>query len=51
MEPLPEREPRLEPSLPIAAVATFAALGVLALGVYPGPVLDAAASAILGLVR
>lgn len=51
MEPLPEREPRLEPSLPIAAVATIAALGVLVLGAYPGPVLDAAASAILGLVR
>jgi len=51
MEPLPEREPKLEPSLPIAAVATVAALGVLVLGAYPGPVLDAAASAILSLVR
>ena len=51
MEPLPEREPKLEPSLSIAAVATVAALGVLVLGTYPGPVLDAAASAILSLVR
>ena len=51
MEPLPEREPRLEPSLPIAAVATLAALGVLVLGAFPGPVIDAAASAILSLVR
>lgn len=51
MEPLPDPEPRLEPSLSIAAVATVAALGVLVLGTYPGPVLDAAASAILSLVR
>ncbi len=51
MEPLPEREPRLEPSLPTAAVATVAALGVLVLGTFPGPVIDAAASAILSLVR
>jgi len=51
MEPLPDPEPKLEPSLSIAAVATVAALGVLVLGTYPGPVLDAAASAILSLVR
>ena len=37
MEPLPEREPRLEPSLPIAAVATIAALGVLVLGPTRAP--------------
>jgi len=51
MEPLPDPEPKLEPSLPIAAAATVAALGVLVLGTYPGPVLEAAASAILSLVR
>ena len=51
MESLPEREPKLEPSLPIAAAATLAALGVLVYGAYPGPILDAAASAILDLVR
>ena len=50
MRPLPEREPDLQPSLPIAAVALITALGVLVLGIYPTPVLDAARNAILGLV-
>ena len=35
----------------LEAAATIAAVGVLVLGAYPGPVLDAAANAILGLVR
>ena len=51
MRPLPRREPVFRFSLPIAAVAAIAALGVLLLGVYPTPVLDAAYTAILGLVR
>lgn len=51
MQPLPRREPVFRFSLPMAAVASIAALGVLLLGVYPTPLLDAAYTAILGLVR
>jgi NADH-quinone oxidoreductase subunit N len=51
MRPLPKREPSYAPSLSITAVATLAALGALALGLYPTAVVAAAQSAILGLVR
>ena len=51
MQPLPRREPRFIPSLPIGAAAAVAALGVLLLGIYPTPILDAARTAILSLVR
>jgi NADH-quinone oxidoreductase subunit N len=51
MKPLPRREPVFRFSLPMATVAAITALGVLVLGVYPTPVLDAAYTAILGLVR
>ena len=51
MQPLPRREPRFMPSLPIGAAAAVAALGVLLLGVYPTPILEAARTAILSLVR
>jgi len=51
MRPLPQREPVYRFSLPMAAVAAVAALGVLVLGVYPTPLLDAAYTAILSLVR
>jgi len=51
MQPLPRREPRFIPSLPIGAAAAVAALGVLLLGIYPTPILDAARIAILSLVR
>ena len=47
----PRREPLFSFSLPIAAVAAIAALGVLLLGVYPTPIIDSAYTAILGLVR
>jgi NADH-quinone oxidoreductase subunit N len=51
MQPLPKREPAFAPSFSITAVATLAALGALALGLYPTPVIAAAQTAILGLVR
>ncbi len=51
MKPLPRREPVFRFSLPMATVAAVTALGVLLLGAYPTPVLDAAYTAILGLVR
>lgn len=51
MRPLPEREPILEPALPIAAAATVAALGVLVVGIYPGGVIRAATEAILNFAR
>ena len=51
MKPLPERQPSLEPALPIAAAATFAALGVLALGAYPTPLLEMAFEVISGFAR
>ncbi|MCU0233064.1 MAG: NADH-quinone oxidoreductase subunit N [Thermoanaerobaculales bacterium] len=51
MKPLPERAPELQPSLPIAATATVAALGVLALGLYPTALLDAAAAVITSITR
>ena len=51
MRPLPKREPSFVPSISITAVATLAALGALALGLWPTAVLAAAQTAILGLVR
>jgi NADH-quinone oxidoreductase subunit N len=51
MQPLPRREPTFVPSLPIGAAAAIAALGVLLLGIYPTPILEAAQAAILSLVR
>jgi NADH-quinone oxidoreductase subunit N len=51
MHRLPKRAPEFQFSLPIAAVAAIAALGVLLLGIFPTAVLSAAQSAILGLVR
>ncbi len=51
MQPLPRREPTFVPSLPIGAAAAVAALGVLLLGIYPTPILEAAQAAILSLVR
>jgi len=51
MQPLPRREPKFRFSLQIGAVAAVAALGVLILGVYPTPILEAAQTAILVLVR
>jgi len=51
MQPLPRREPNFVRSLPIGAAAAVAALGVLILGVYPTPILEAARTAIISLVR
>lgn len=51
MQPLPRREPSFIPSLSIGAAAAVAALGVLLLGIYPTPILEAARTAILSLVR
>jgi len=51
MQPLPKREPVFVPSWVITAVAVVAALGVVILGIYPVPILDAAQQAVLDLVR
>ncbi len=51
MQPLPRREPVFQSSWLITAVATLAAVGVVVLGIYPVPILDAAHEAILDLVR
>jgi NADH-quinone oxidoreductase subunit N len=51
MQPLPKREPEFLPAWSITAVAAVAALGVVLLGVYPVPILEAADQAILDLVR
>jgi hypothetical protein len=51
MKPLPSRQPKLHPALPIAAAALFAAIGVLVLGAYPGPLLEAANHVIASIVR
>jgi NADH-quinone oxidoreductase subunit N len=51
MQPLPRRQPSFAPSLPIAAVGALSALAVVVIGVYPTPVLAAAETAILSLVR
>ncbi len=51
MKPLPSRQPKLHPALPIAAAAVCAAIGVLVLGAYPGPLLEAANDVIASIVR
>jgi NADH-quinone oxidoreductase subunit N len=51
MKSLPRRAPSFSPAFSISAVAALAALGVVALGLYPTPVLAAAQTAILNLVR
>jgi len=51
MQPLPRREPKFQFSFQIATAAAVAALGVLILGIYPTPILEAAQTAILVLVR
>ena len=50
MQPSPRRAPAFAPALSLSAVAGLSALGVVALGIYPTPILTAAAHAILGLV-
>jgi NADH-quinone oxidoreductase subunit N len=51
MEPTPRREPVFAPAVSISAVSALAALGVVVLGLFPTPVLTAAETAILNLVR
>jgi len=51
MQPLPRRAPVFPSERSVAAVAVVAALGVLLLGVFPMPILEAAHRAILDLVR
>ncbi len=51
MQPAPRREPIFLPAWSLTAVALVAALGVLLLGLYPVPILDAATQAILDLAR
>lgn len=51
MQPLPRREPAFAPAFSITAAAALAALGVVLIGLYPTPILAAAESAILSLVR
>jgi len=51
MQPLPKREPVFTPAWTITAVAAVAALGVVVLGIYPVPILEAAQQAVLDLVR
>jgi len=50
MQPLPRRRPSFAPSIAISAVASIAALAVVAIGVYPAPILAAARTAIRHLV-
>ncbi len=51
MQPLPHRAPVFAPARSVAAVAVIAALGVVVLGVFPIPILEAAHQAVLDLVR
>jgi NADH-quinone oxidoreductase subunit N len=51
MKPLPKREPVFAPAWTITAVAVVSALGVVVLGLYPVPILEAAQQAVLDLVR
>jgi NADH-quinone oxidoreductase subunit N len=51
MQPLPHRAPVFAPARSVAAVAVIAALGVVVLGVFPLPILEAAHEAVLDLVR
>jgi NADH-quinone oxidoreductase subunit N len=51
MQPLPRRVPLFAPAASISAVAALTALGLLALGLYPTPILTAAQTAIVALVR
>jgi len=51
MQPLPHRAPVFAPARSVAAVAVIAALGVVVLGVFPIPILEAAHEAVLDLVR
>jgi NADH-quinone oxidoreductase subunit N len=51
MRPLPEREPSFEPSFSLNAIAALSAAAVVAVGVFPTPLLSAAQIAILNLVR
>jgi NADH-quinone oxidoreductase subunit N len=50
MQPLPRRQPSFAPSLAISTVAAIAALAVVAIGLYPAPLLDAAQTAVKCLV-
>jgi NADH-quinone oxidoreductase subunit N len=51
MKPLPKREPVFPSAWTITAVAVVAALGVVILGIWPVPILEAAQEAVLDLVR
>ncbi len=51
MQPLPKREPQFERSFSLTASAALIALLVVAVGVFPTPLLSAAQVAILNLVR
>jgi NADH:ubiquinone oxidoreductase subunit 2 (subunit N) len=51
MQPLPKRAPSFPSERSLSAVAVVAALGVVVLGVFPMPILEAAHRAILDLVR
>jgi NADH-quinone oxidoreductase subunit N len=51
MQPLPKRAPVFPSERSLAAVAVVAALGVVLLGVFPMPILEAAQRAILDLAR
>jgi len=50
MQPLPRRVPAFASGASLSVVAALSALGVVVLGVYPAPILTAAARAILDLV-
>ncbi len=51
MQPLPKRQPAFPRSFAITAVASLAALAVAVIGLYPAPILTAAATAVQVLVR
>jgi NADH-quinone oxidoreductase subunit N len=51
MQPEPTRAPRFGRAFSISWVAAVSAVGVVALGLFPTPVLTAAQTAILNLVR
>lgn len=51
MQEVPKRAPVFPRTASISAVAALAALAVLVVGLFPGPVLAAAHSAVLSLVR
>jgi NADH-quinone oxidoreductase subunit N len=50
MQPLPSRHPAFARSISITTVASIAAIGVVAIGLYPAPLLAAAQEAIRALI-